>query len=197
VALRSTNSTQKRGDFFAIINLIRQTSPATTLNLTLTRGYSTVLSPVCWPVIPQDFPQQKPGAFRQQQITTPAAGADFTINVPNFMRWRIISLRATLVTSAAVANRAAILQFNNAGNVLYNACAANLQAASLTVGYSWGAGVTTLLATVGATTPNAETSIPVDLTLSAGMTITSTTQNIQAADQWSAIFMLIEENVDA
>lgn len=196
VALRSVNQQQKRGDYFAVINLIRQPSAITTLNLCLTRGYVTVNSPVCFPVIPQDFPQQKPGAIRIQAITTPAAGADFTITVPNFMRWRIIGLRASFVTSASVATRAAILQFQSAANVMYNACAAATQAASLTLSYNWGAGVTTLLAPVGATTLNVETAIPVDLWMGAGMIINSVTQNIQAADQWSLIFMLIEESID-
>lgn len=198
VAVRTVNANIRGGQIFAMISLIRQIAAAGNiqLELPLSRGYVTVFSPCTWPSLPVHFPTSKPGNLQTLQIANPAAGAEFTVTVPTNARWRFCCVRGTLVTAVAAANRSAILNFNNAGNVFYNACAAPVQAASLTWGYSWGAGVTTLLVTVGSTTPNVETSIPVDLWLPGGSTVQSITQNIQAADQWTAIFANIEECPD-
>lgn len=196
VALRCNDTTFKRGSLFAVINLVRQINPNTTINLTLTKGGVTFFAPVCWPAIPPDFPQNKPGVIRQVVIGAPAAGVDFSTTVPNLARWRVIALRASLTTAVAVANREVILALGTAGSPVYNAIAVPLQAASLTYGYSWGAGVTTLLVIAGATTPNINTSIPVDLWLPNGSTVASVTQNLQAADQWSSVQLLVEECID-
>ena len=196
VALRTQDSTMKRGRVFGLIALIRQTSPVTTLQLELTRGYVSVFSPVAWPAIPPDFPTGRPGSIQNIPVSNPAAGADWTQAVPSLARWRILSVKATLTTSAAAANRCAQLALGVPGSLVYVAVPAVLQAASLTYIYNFGAGVTTLLATVGATTLSVITAIPVDFWLQNGASIASATQNIQAADQWSGIQIQVEESLD-
>lgn len=196
VDVRSNQAQVPRGAVFINLVLLRNVGGGNTLQLALSRGYCTLFSPVTWPALPPDFPTLKPGAIFVQTVGNPAAGVDWSIAINGNARWRVAAVRATLTTAVAVANRSAILQFVQAGNVAYNAAAAPVQAASLTWVYNWGAGVTTLLATVGSTTPNVETSTPVDLWLAPGMTIQTVTQNIQAADQWSGITLLVEESLD-
>jgi hypothetical protein len=196
-ALRTLDSTVKRGQVFAVLSIVRNPAPGQTINLALTRGYVTSLSPVAWPAIPTDFPQFKPGNIRYLSVANPGAGLDWSTTVPVNGRWRLQSVRATLVTAVAVANREAILTFGVGGTLVYNAIAVPLQAASLTWVYSWGAGVNTLLTVNGSTTPNVTTSIPVDVWLPAGTSIGTATQNIQGADQWSLIALGIEECIDA
>lgn len=196
VDVRSNQAGVFRGQVFINVVLLRNFGSGNTLQITLARGYCTLFSPVVWPQIPTDFPTLKPGAILQVTIGNPAAGADFTQAINGNARWRVQTLRAAFVTSAAAANRSAILQFSTAGNVFFSAPVVPVQAASLTWSYNWGSGVTTLTATAGATTPNAVTSLPDDFWLPPGSTIASVTQNIQAGDQWSAIQLDIEESLD-
>ncbi len=196
VDVRSNQAQVPRGAIFVNVVLLRNLGSGNTMQLALSRGYVTLFSPVTWPALPPDFPTLKPGNIFVQTVGNPAAGVDWTIAINGNARWRVAAIRATLTTAVAVANRSAILQFVQAGNIAYNACAAPNQAASLTWVYNWGAGVTTLLATVGAGTPNVETSTPVDLWLAPGMTIQTVTQNLQAADQWTTITLLVEESLD-
>src|SRR6516162_1693189 len=60
-----------------------------------------------------------PGYKRPVAITTPAAGANWTVTVPGGRMWRPIAINATLVTSAAVANRIPGIQFQIYGVTTY------------------------------------------------------------------------------
>jgi hypothetical protein len=196
VDVRSTTAATYRGQCFVNVALVRQIGGGNTLQLGLTRGYVSVFSPVAWPAIPTDFPTLRPGMMRQFTQVAPGAGVDFSITVPSQARWRIIGLRAALTTSATAGTRNVILSFGTSATPWYNAVAQPTQAASLTYGYSFGAGVTTISTAIGTTTLNIITSIPSDLWLGPGTTLQSVTQNIQAGDQWSAIQVGIEECLD-
>lgn len=196
IAVRTTQNTLTRGSSYASVSILRTISAGSSLTLNLAKGYVTFFSPVAWPAIAPDFAGQRPGQMLIIPTSNPAAGADFLITVPAGVRWRIIGLRASLVTAVAVATREVVLAFGQTPIVIYAAICPATQAASLTTLYSWGAGVTTLLTVNGQTGLNASISIPNDLWLATPMTIASSTQNIQAADQWSNINMLVEECLD-
>lgn len=69
---------------------------------------------------------------------SPAAGADFTATVDGRYYERLLTVWCRLVTSADVANREVVLQFQDAAGTVYRACgAATVVAASLTYDYSF------------------------------------------------------------
>jgi hypothetical protein len=196
VNARITNAAVTRGQIFVYFALLRSIGIGTSMQLTLSRGYASVFSPVCWPAIPSDFPAQRPGGIINPVISNPSAGTDWSITVPNFMRWRLMAARAQLVTSATAANRQVILRFGPSPNFVFQAMSQAVQAASLTWNYSWATGITSFTAATGAVTPNMNIATPGDLWLAAGQVIGSGTQNIQAGDQWSNIFIQVEECID-
>lgn len=94
------------------------------------------------------WPAQPPqpivnGWFNQSQIVgNPAAGLNFSAPLSQFWRVRVISVRLTLTTSAAAANRFVNLTLSNSTpTVIAGSACANPQPASLTVTYDFEAGV--------------------------------------------------------
>lgn len=117
-------------------------------------------------------------------VANPAAGADWVWTVPSSTAWQIQSIRAQLVTSAAVANRTPVLRVTDtAGNIVLDAPATAAQAASATVVYEWVAGVPDQALTGG----DLQLELPTGLTLEANWTVQTVTAGIQAGDQWSLI----------
>jgi hypothetical protein len=147
------------------------------------------------------YPQTQPlppssgaGVTRSITVATPAAGANWSITVPPGASWTLISARATLVTSAAAANRTPNLQIKDgSGNIVLDALGGVAQTASLTVTWSWSAGAatSTVLSSVNSV------GLPQGLKLNAGWVIQQATANLQAADQWSAIALSVTETVTA
>jgi hypothetical protein len=121
---------------------------------------------------------------------TPAAGADWTIPVPGGVVWRVQSLTATLVTAVAAAIRAAAVQLFDGSVVSARIAAGATQIGSLTGNYDWFVNygdhvAVDIVAGVTATWP--------DIPVPGGWTIRSATNNIQGADQWSAIVLYVLE----
>lgn len=116
-------------------------------------------------------------------VANPAAGADFSFTLTGGAI--LESVTATLTTAVAVANRSPALKIvNNVATVVVRGIQTPaVQAASLTVDYTWmvGAGA----AIVGAN----QVVLPLpSLFVTAGTwTFSSLTNLIQAADQWSNI----------
>ena len=129
-------------------------------------------------------------SVRTISIANPAAGADWSISVPAGMQWRLRSVRAQLVSSATVANRAVNLSLkDDAGNVIALLPAPAVQAASLTNSYTFAQGASAL--SVGTSQSAAA---PKDMVLGDSYTIASSTGAIQAGDQWSLIWLQVEES---
>ena len=116
-----------------------------------------------------------------QGVASPAAGADWSTTVPAGHLWRLFSVTAQLVTSAAVANRQPVLVLGDGTNPFAYLTAPAVQAAGATVIYTW-ANVDTFVA-LGARQVAA---LP-DLELPPGWTIGVATALLDAADQWSAV----------
>lgn len=133
-----------------------------------------------------------PGFIHSQQVANPAAGTDFTLTVPANTRWRIKSFDATLTTSAAVANRNVQIAIDDGANSVWAHDVAATIAAS-TSNTIVGTGTN---APTGVVTTIQSVVIPPDLIIPAGFRIRSATINLQAADQWSSIFFLVEEWID-
>jgi len=134
-------------------------------------------------------PTDGPGTLLSYPVDTPAAGADWTYTVPDLTRQRIIGVMGALTTSAAAADRLVQIRVAQGGGAVWSAFASGTQAASLGTIYSIGpAGVLGGSAATGFLIP-----LPQGLTLAAGGTISSSTANIDAADQWSFLTLLALE----
>lgn len=119
------------------------------------------------------------------EIDQPAAGAEFTV-IPSAGDWsRVLSVVATLTTSAVVATRAADLQtVNPTGDLLAVDISQAGQVASKTITYNWRP--SNAFYGVDASTTAAVQSCP-GFWLPPGAKVSSKTQAKDVGDQWSAI----------
>lgn len=131
-----------------------------------------------------------PGRPVVQPVAAPAAGASWPVQrVTGEAILRVKLVTVSLVTSAAVANRLVSLDYQDAdGNLLFRAPAAAVQAAALTVQYSFGWGYDA--ATNGGT---AQASPLPDVFLEQGWRVVLTVGLIDAADQVSAGRLVVEK----
>lgn len=120
----------------------------------------------------------------------PAAGADFTVTVPPGSSWIVQSVRAQLVTSAAVANRAVTLRIGDGVSELRRIANVNVQAASLTWVYGWLPGYGFVPASGIVQNYDLGETPPI---LNAGATIATSTGAIDVGDQWSGIALSVIE----
>ena len=116
-------------------------------------------------------------------VQTPAVGHDWSWSGPSIGAFKVLAVRATLTTSAAVANRHPGLTYTDRqGNVLAVSVPVASVTASETAGLTWAHGLTTIT--------GAGTEQPIalaDLWLPDGATVSVVTANIDVADQWSNV----------
>jgi hypothetical protein len=116
----------------------------------------------------------------------PAANTEITVTVPAYAVWRILGATATLTTGVAVPNRLVTLIVDDGVNELFRVNAAVVQAASLAYSYSFAsAGSDTVV-------PGNVVKLP-ELIIKTGYRIRTLTTNLAAADDWSAMRLLVEE----
>lgn len=116
-----------------------------------------------------------------QGVASPAAGADWSQTVPASHLWQLLTVTATLTTSAVAGNRQARLALGDGTNPFAVLTAPAVQAASLAHVYTWAVGMTPLalgLQQLQALPP---------IALGNGWTISVSTLALDAGDQWSAI----------
>jgi hypothetical protein len=157
-------------------------------------GYPGSFAALGYPQTQPQPPSAGIGITRSVTITTPAAGANWSITVPAGASWTLTSVRATLATSAAVANRVPDLQIKDgSGNIVMDALAGVAQTATLTDTWSWSSGGVTSTV-LGASNSVA---LPWAFRLNPGWVIQQVTTGLQAADQWSGIALSVIESVSA
>lgn len=116
---------------------------------------------------------------------------DWQLPVAGGTWWRVLLLRAQLVTSAVVANRLPVLAITDGEVPLYELPAPAVQAASLTTRYSWAiAGPDrSALAPAG---PIVTQALP-DVILPVGGRLTIATTAIDAGDTWTLIRAYVQQ----
>ena len=137
-----------------------------------------------------DAGQILPGVVRVVTQPNPAAGADFTVNVPAGVMWKIISGQATLTTSATVATRIPQIQLTSQGHDIGVYPGNETDAASITAVVTFSQCLPSVSAPGGLN--NSTIALPT-YPLVQGDTFGSDTVALQAGDQWSAIAFAIEE----
>jgi hypothetical protein len=116
----------------------------------------------------------------------PAANTEIAVTVPPYVVWRVMGATATLVTGVAVPNRLVTLIVDDGANELFRVNAAVTQAASLTYSYSFASAVSDTVV------PGNVVKLP-QLLVKSGWRIRTFTTNLAAADDWSAMRLLVEE----
>jgi hypothetical protein len=196
LSVTALGAVTQRGTAYARAFINRGNANAPFPGVPLFADYVTAQHPAGFPNGRFVYPTEGPGRLREITVGNPAAGADWSIPIgPSAQRrWRVQSLNAQLLTSAVVANRIPRLQLlDDAGNLVWQSAPSQVIVASTTAQVSAGQGQAT--ATTDTTTVNVV--LPGSTFMAGSAAIRSSTLNIQAADQWSNIFMEVEEWIDA
>lgn len=188
MSVTATNASG-RGQTFAQAGIMRKGPLGTMIFLPLFSDYVTTLIVPGWPGGRAISPVEGPGQIASVQQANPGAGADWTFTVPNFARMRFQSFNAVLTASAAVANRQVNIIVDDGANIVWQ----HDVGTNITAGQTASISGTGTNATVGLTTTELFVVLPPGLVLTQAMRIRSATTGIQAGDQWSAIFFLVEE----
>ena len=122
-------------------------------------------------------------------VTQPAAGSNAAVSVPGQYGIIVLGGRATLTTSATVANRLVSLDVinANASTRLRNPAPATLPASQTNQRYEWNGGYANALSIT-----NGPMVVPVsDLLVPPGWTVQITVDNIAAADQLAGVSLVV------
>lgn len=123
-------------------------------------------------------------------IANPAPGAEFSLTAPGQGIWRIVGLRATIVASAAVATRIPSLTLVTSDGVVAEYGSTGTITAGQTHRYSAFSGSPNMAGTGSLHL----WAFPTDgALLLPGFALTSATEAIDVADQWSLIRALVVE----
>lgn len=134
-------------------------------------------------------PRNTPRAYART-FDAPAVGLDFNIVPDTAATWLVRSIAATLVTGANVGTRSAILTADNGSTVWFRSSPGATQANGISRFYGGYAG------SAGASSQGSAVmwGLPSDgLWLPQGHRLRSAVENIDPADQWSAVTLFIVE----
>lgn len=178
-----------RGQTFARLAIVRAGSQLQTVYEVLCADYINSSAPLGFPFGRVIDPLEGPGNLRRISVTTPGAGADWSQAVPTGARWRLAHLRALLTTAVAAGARNPHLQGVDGAVIFESIPSPADQAASLAVEYTIS---DAFLAGSAAAASNVW-SVDQPFMLDAGWTLRVLTANIQGADQWTAVVIVVEE----
>ena len=175
----------KQGMLFAELRLVINETPS----YALCSGWVYKNKSLSYPAIQNAESIPDRGEFAEvASAAQPAAGAEISYTFDAGYTYRIIDFRADLQTAVAVANRRATFGITFAGNDHYIMQALVDQAASLT--YKYRGSIKAGQSTIVGTDPLVE--IPQECWTKGSEIFFTSTKNIQAADQWSVITLVVE-----
>lgn len=186
------NTIEERGDCYVVAQIIRGQGASAFVTQVLIADWVSKFSPLGWPGGRIAHSVEGQGRISVPSIAAPAAGTELVYTVPSNSRQRVRSITFTLTTAAAVANREVTLILDLGGAAIAQVPSAFTQAASLTRTYSFSLGVQIIQ---GAQTLLTAIPLP-DMALTAGSRARTATTNLQAADQYSAALLFVEEWVE-
>lgn len=130
------------------------------------------------------------GQLITYQGSDPAAGVEWSEAVPATKLWRVLSIDATLVTSAVANNRKVRAILDDAANVIHRAVDEGQQAASLTHLYHIAVQNSRPVQDVDHYIP---LPFPEAFMLPAGFRVRSSTLLLDAGDNWGAPVFTVQE----
>lgn len=134
--------------------------------------------------------RRMPGVRRAFPKFTPAAGAEWSVNVPGGCQWRLIGGTAHFLASGAVANRFPGIQFTSLGVPVWRNFFNNNLAAGSNKDILYELGTTFNISA------SPDGGVPVvfePILLVQGDTMASTTVALDALDQYSNVQLVVEE----
>jgi hypothetical protein len=181
-----------RGQTFVKASLTRGVGAGTIRSLVFFCDYVTLSQATGFPGGRIVASTEGPGRMRSVAVSAPLAGADWTITVPGTAHWRLVSASAIFAAAVAVANRIPMILIDDGANEVYEGPPNQVIVSGVNTTWAASTTVTGLAPNI----PNVVVPIPAGLLLPPGFRISSETDNIQGADQWSQIFLLVEEWID-
>ena len=192
VTLSVSAGTPKRGQTFCQAGVVRGGELANEPAALLISDYLADTCLLAWPGGPLRSSTEGPGFLRSLTGTNPAANTEISETVPTNARWKLRGLVATLVCGAAVANRKPTLVIDDGASQLLRYSGLTNVTASQTVQFSaFQLGVGTQNAGVWDYFITGEAA-----EISAGWRLRTITTAIQAADDWSAPQIFVEEWIE-
>lgn len=193
VSVIVTSGAPLYGSCYVRVDLMRAQGTVATVVQTLLRGYVTAGQAIGFPGA-----WNEPAIFGSANIrsitgTDPGAGAEISETVPTGARWRLLALRAALVTDATVTNREVAITFDDGATVYAEFASGANQTATLTRQYTASRQGPRGAAATGTSILIATS----DLWLPAGHRIRTLTTNLQAGDNWGAPQLLVNEELEA
>jgi hypothetical protein len=188
-----TAGTPAIGQCYALVEIVRGKTGNVLPLSTLGFGYLSTSKRIGGPGVGMMDFLDGGGALRSITAAVPGAGAEISEAVPTNARWELIALKFLLTTSVGVANRVVRLALDDGTNIFYQVSTATNQAASLGVTYSAAQGVPFF---AFAADSFDLLPLPDNIRLGPGMRWRTVTNQIQVADQYSAIFYLVREWIE-
>jgi len=134
------------------------------------------------------------GVLKSIAVTQPAAGANWIKTVPAGKVWRIQSIQFSFAASAAVANRQVhLLTEDSSGNEVFAEKFATAVTAGDTAYMNFGAGLSNGGLVSNAAADQNALGYPVNMNLPENFILTTQTDGMDAADQYSNVFVFVEE----
>lgn len=130
------------------------------------------------------------GALTVYTGTDQAANTEWSETVPAGRSWRILGIRASLVTDGNAADRTVAVTFTLSSNIVFRTVSESVQTASLTHAYNIAPIPSRAVVALNHHVPLPFAS---DWVIPAGTIIASVTNNLQATDNWGVPVFFVEE----
>jgi hypothetical protein len=134
-------------------------------------------------------PTEGPGLLRTFTGLPPALGAEWVINPPFNIRWRVMVINAFLTTSAVVANRTPRMTANFFAASIFQSGGTVLQPASKQYGYAWSTGLDFTFDGINRVVEP----LPDNFFVNNNGLFASFTNGLDPGDQWTAPVAFVEE----
>jgi hypothetical protein len=180
------------GAAFCQAGIARGTGISSYKVATLISGYVTMGQSLGWPFGTMKASTDGAGQIGSFGQAAPAAGAEIVYVQATQTRFKVRMVGFSLVTSSTVATRGVRLVIDDGTHIIAQIPANATQAASLTYVYNGGAFPTNPAAIAG----EYFIPLPPDLIIGSGHRLRTLTNNLQATDQYSALYMLGEQWID-
>ena len=188
VRASGATSTQQTGRWWASLELVFGRAAVAFPYALLAAGPLTDYHGLGWPGAINRTLHEGPGEMVTVVGANPAAGAEWTIPVPATEFWHVVSVRVTLVASAAVANRTPALLLDDGATELCRVPVSRFVTAGQTAQLSWTTGANfqgpDSLVQAGGLPPTGR--------LLPGSTVRGLTLNLQGGDDYSAPTAFVE-----
>jgi hypothetical protein len=182
------------GACYVRVRLLRGAMPGLyPVSQTLVAGYVVRGSTLSWPYPRFVGPCEGPGRPRVIVGTDPFAGLEILEVVPAGVRWKLLAVKARLVTDATAGNRYVVLYLDDVAQVWWSSVPMVAQVAGSIYNYNWALGVD---ARTGPATGYVQDPLPDRITLAAGWRFGTTTIGKQVGDDWGAPVYYVEEWVE-